>query len=96
MPSLSDRLKELRKLKGSTQKQMGELLGFTDRYYQKIEYGKVRVNQENLIKLADYFQVSTDYLLGRDNYSTYNKDSPQTVDISGLDNGGAAASKGAD
>lgn len=44
--------------------QMGELLGCKDRYYQKIEYGKVKFNQDNLIKLADFFDVSLDYLVG--------------------------------
>lgn len=65
MSILSDRLKELRLKNNLTQKQMGEVLNCTDRYYQKIEYGNVKPSQENLIKLADYFNVSTDYLLGR-------------------------------
>ncbi|MCL2566127.1 MAG: helix-turn-helix domain-containing protein [Defluviitaleaceae bacterium] len=65
MPSFSDRLKELRNSRGLTQKQMGAILGCTDRYYQKIEYGKIKFSQDNLIKLADYFDVSIDYLVGR-------------------------------
>ena len=44
---------------------MAEVLGITDRYYQKYEYGKVKPSQANLIKLADFYDVSTDYLLGR-------------------------------
>ena len=35
-----------------------------DRHYQKIEYGQVNV-PATLCALADYFGVSTDYLLGR-------------------------------
>jgi len=65
MPSFSDRLKELRTSRSLTQKQMGEVLGCTERYYQKIEYGKVKFSQDNLIKIADFFDISVDYLLGR-------------------------------
>ena len=65
MSLFSERLKELRIKNNLTQKQMGEILDCTDRYYQKIEYGNVKSSQDNLIKLADYFEVSTDYLLGR-------------------------------
>ena len=36
LPSLAERLKPLRKGKGKTQKEMGEILGVTERHYQKI------------------------------------------------------------
>ena len=45
---------------------MAELLGCTDRHYQRMEYGKVNISILTLIHLADYFGVSTDYLLGRE------------------------------
>ena len=66
LPGLAQRLKPLRKEKGHTQKEMADLLGVTERHYQKIEYGKVNVPALTLIRLADYFGVSTDYLLGRE------------------------------
>ncbi len=47
-----------------------ELLGCTDRHYQKIEYGYVNVPSLTLIKLADFFGVTTDYLLGRSELPT--------------------------
>lgn len=65
MTSFSDRLRELRKSKNLTQINMAQFLGCTERHYQKIEHGNVKFNQDNLIKLADFFNVSTDYLLGR-------------------------------
>ena len=68
MSSFSNRLKELRKAKGVTQKAMAEYLGMVERAYQDYEYGKLEPNHEKTIKLADYFHVSTDYLLGRENY----------------------------
>ena len=59
------RLKEVRKNKGSTQKQVAEFLNITERSYQRYENGGHEFNFSTLIKLADYFDVSTDYLLGR-------------------------------
>lgn len=65
LPDFSIRLKELRKEHHLTQRQMAELLKCTEGHYQKIEYGKINLPTLDLIFLADYFGVSTDYLLGR-------------------------------
>ena len=65
MDIFAERLKLLRKQKQLKQIDMAELLGVTDRHYQKMEYGKVNIPALTLIKLADFFDVSTDYLLGR-------------------------------
>lgn len=65
MSSFSDRLKELRKAKGVTQKAVAQGIGITEQAYQKYEYGKHEPNHQTTIKLADYHNVSTDYLLGR-------------------------------
>jgi len=65
LPSLAERLKPLRKGKKMTQAGMAELLGCTDRHYQKIEYGMINLPSTTVIFLADYFGVSADYLLGR-------------------------------
>lgn len=67
MASFSDRLKELRKSKGLTQKQMAETFDMTERNYQRLEATDTPSN-ETLIKFADFFEVPTDYLLGRDKY----------------------------
>ena len=63
----SDRLKKLRNEKGLKQSEMGDLLGCTERNYQRIEYGQINVPATTLMALADYFDVTTDYLLGRSN-----------------------------
>ncbi len=60
------RLKELRKAKKLTQKELADLLKMTDRNYQRLEYGKINVSATVLVFLADFFHVTTDYLLGRD------------------------------
>lgn len=65
LPSFAERIKPLRKEKGVTQKQMAALLDCTEQHYQKIEYGMINVHASTVIFLADYFGVTTDYLLGR-------------------------------
>jgi len=70
MVSFSDRLKGQRKSKGLTQKQIADLLGITERGYQNYEIDKSTPNYEMLLKLADYFEVSLDYLTGRSNTPT--------------------------
>ena len=66
LPGLAERLKPLRKEKKKTQVEMAAFLGCTDRHYQKIEYGQINVSATTLMTLADYFHVTTDYLLGRE------------------------------
>lgn len=59
------RLKELRISEKKTQKFMAELLACSYSNYQKIEYGQVNIPITSLMILADYFGVTTDYLLDR-------------------------------
>ena len=66
MEPFGARLKVLRKAKKRKQSDMALLLDCTDRHYQRMEYGYVNVPSLTLLKLADYFGVTTDYLLGRD------------------------------
>ena len=65
MPTFTERLKELRKAKNVTQVNVAEAIGCVEQYYQKIEYGKIMPRYDKIEKLADFFEVSTDYLLGR-------------------------------
>lgn len=65
MPGFSARLKELRKEKGLKQVEMAKFLECIERHYQKIEHGEINIPSLTLVKLADFFEVSTDYLLGR-------------------------------
>ena len=59
------RIKELRKEKGLTQKEISKFLGFSDRTVGYYETGQRTPPPDILEKLADYFGVSVDYLLGR-------------------------------
>lgn len=65
LPEFSVRLKELRKERGLKQRELAEFLGVILRHYQKIEAGEINIPTLTLIALADYFGVSVDYLLGR-------------------------------
>ena len=65
MELLGLRLKMLRKEKRMTQKELAELLDKTERHYQDMESGKINVPALTLIKLADFFDVTLDYLVGR-------------------------------
>ena len=59
------RLRALRKERKQFQRQMAELLHITEVHYRRIEAGKVNISALTLCALADYFGVTTDYLLGR-------------------------------
>lgn len=60
-----NRLKQLRIEKGIKKGRLSEILGLEKSTYGKYESGARSPNVETLIRLADYFNVSTDYLLGR-------------------------------
>ncbi len=64
----SKRLRELRKEKGLTMKELGEMLGVSEATISLYESGKRTPNDELKKKLADFFKVSVDYLLGLSNY----------------------------
>ena len=59
------RIRELREEKGYTQVRMGELLECSQRVYSNYECGDIDIPTRILIRLADLYDVSVDYLLGR-------------------------------
>jgi transcriptional regulator with XRE-family HTH domain len=68
------RLRELRTNAKKTQVDMAKFLGVTRQGYGSYENEITEPDNNTLLKLADYFDVSTDYLLGRtDNPLTENK-----------------------
>ena len=66
MDNLANRLKELRRLSNLTQRQTSLKLGVTERSYQRIESGENIPKLSNLIELANIFNVSLDFLVGRE------------------------------
>lgn len=70
MIKFSERIRELRQEKGMKQREMADILGVKLRSYQNYEGGDRRPDYEGLVALADYFDVTTDYLLGRSDSRT--------------------------
>lgn len=65
MHTFAQRLKELRTGRRVYQREMAQMLGLSIRGYQCYETGEHEPGIKNLIALADYFNVSIDYLVGR-------------------------------
>ena len=59
------RIRSLREDKDLTQQKMGEILSCSQRVYSNYERGELDIPTEILIKLADFHNVSVDYLLNR-------------------------------
>lgn len=62
------RLKELRIEKGLKQEEIATQLGVTQRKVSYWETGKIEPDLLHLGKIAEFFDVSVDYLLGRKEY----------------------------
>lgn len=58
------RLRDLREDKDLTQAQIAQLLGTTQSYYAQYENGHRELPLRHLVKLAKFYGVSTDYILG--------------------------------
>ena len=59
------RIRELREKYGYTQRQLADMLGMLQPQYFRYEQGARDVPSEMLIRLADIYHVSVDYLLGQ-------------------------------
>jgi len=73
MSAIQNRLKELRTNRKIMAKTMADKLGISYRNYQRYEKGEIDEPSSKLIELADYFNVSLDYLVGRTNNPTMNQ-----------------------
>ena len=59
------RIRDLREDRDITQKQLAEILGMSQTGYSKYETGENDIPTQILIKLADFYGTSIDYMLGR-------------------------------
>ena len=73
MYSLINRLDELKASRKLLQKQVAEGAGIPLRTYQRYENGEREPSASTLVALSDFFNVSTDYLLGRTDIPTIQK-----------------------
>lgn len=70
---MSNRLKELRRSAGVTQKELAAALGVAQPTLSGWENDRFQIDYDSLIKIADYFNTSIDYLLGRDTESSLSR-----------------------
>lgn len=61
------RMRDLREDNDKTQQEIAEILNTSQTMYARYERGANELPIHHLIALADYYNVSTDYLLGRTN-----------------------------
>ena len=59
------RIRDLREDHDLTQKQVAKILNCSQQVYSNYEFGQRDIPTAILIKLADYYNVTTDYILGR-------------------------------
>lgn len=69
------KLKELRKTKNKSQNEIADYLNISQSNYSKYELETIQPDIETLIKLADFYHTTVDYLIGRNT---------QIVDLNGI------------
>lgn len=79
---LSEKIKELRKAKRVSQVEMASALGLTKQCVSNWENDNIQPSIEMLVKIADYFGVTTDYLLCRSETDIINVEGLTPVEIS--------------
>lgn len=67
------RLKDLREDKDLYQKDVAKMLNISQQYYSEYETGKRSIPIEILVILANYYEVSCDYILNRTDNKNINK-----------------------
>ncbi len=67
------RIRDMREDRDMTQTALSQILHCSQRIYSNYERGEVDIPTEVLIRLADFYDVSIDYLLGRTNNPKINR-----------------------
>ena len=67
------RLRDLREDRDLTQVKLGEVLSCSQRVYSNYERGDIDIPTSTLVKLADFYDISVDYILGRTDNPKTNK-----------------------
>jgi len=76
-----ERLRQLRKERKLTQSELGEKVNVTKVSISGYESGNRTPDTDTLQRLADYFEVSTDYLLGRTDIPTHSAEDQDEADF---------------
>ena len=77
---IGQKLKELRIQKGYTVSQLCDKIGFNVNTYNKYESNKNDVSTETLCKLADFYEVTADYILGRNQPNSDNQPTSKQIE----------------
>lgn len=85
MNTLGIRLRELRKKHGLTQKSLADILLIDNSSISKYENDKAIPENELLQRIADFFSVSVDYLLGRSDISSPKKSTFDDLELNPKD-----------
>lgn len=79
---LNEQIRELRNIRGISQIQLASKLGVTKQSISNWENDNILPSIEMLVKIANFFEVSTDYLLGLDNKRTLDVENLTEIQIS--------------
>lgn len=69
----NDRLKLLRNERSFTQEVAAQEIGVPFRSYQRLELDGCKTHYDTLLKIADYYNVSVDWLMGRTDVREVNR-----------------------
>lgn len=71
MKATSEIIRELREDNNLKQAQVAEHLGISQQAYSNYELGSYEFPSRHLVKLSEFYHVTTDYLLGKTSYKKY-------------------------
>ncbi len=77
---IGSRVKNLRYMRGLNQSELGSVIGVSKASISGYEHATRNPSYKNLDKLADFFGVTSDYLLGREELMIYEKDNKLKID----------------
>ena len=80
MPTIGDKISELRKQKGITQERLAEIIGVSSQSVSKWENGVTMPDIMLLPIIADTFEVTIDYLFGKEQHATQNINADNALD----------------
>lgn len=87
MASIAERIKSLRKKAGLTQQELGDRFGVAKSTICQYENGNSTPNDDIKIAMANYFNVSMDYLMGKTNVSGFDSRTPPALATKVTDSG---------
>ena len=79
MSILGTRLRSLRRESGQTQEYIADLIGVQRVTYSAYEVGRIVPPYKTILKLADTYRVTVDYLMGQSNFKNYDITSSSTI-----------------